>query len=132
MTTPEPTSMADAHAAIGRFRRLPGRPTIRAIVNQATNAAEAEEVLGRFRASSRQFLGAVVDGLGHVRSDPHVPLSVRARQPFLVFYPTTAASKDVRRLARTLNARDRTSPRSRRPGFFASLAARWDSLRVAF
>ena len=26
VTTPEPTSVADAHAAIGRFRRLPGRP----------------------------------------------------------------------------------------------------------
>ena len=35
------------------------------------------------RASSRQFFGAVVTALGYVRSDPHVPLAVRARRPFV-------------------------------------------------
>jgi flagellar biosynthesis protein FlhG len=131
VTTPEPTSVADAHAAIHRFRRLAAPPTLRAVVNQAASASEAVEVLGRLSATSRQFFGAVVDGLGHVRSDPHVPLAVRARLPFSVAYPGAAASRDVRRLARVLAGRDRRPPRSRRPGFFASLAARWALGRVA-
>ena len=92
--------MADAHAAIHRFRRLAAPPTLRAVVNQAASAAEADEVLARLSATSRQFFGAVVDGLGYVRSDPHVPLAVRARRPFSVAYPAAAASRDVRRLAR--------------------------------
>ena len=29
VSTPEPTSIADAHAAIGRFRRLPAPPRLR-------------------------------------------------------------------------------------------------------
>ena len=41
VTTPEPTSVADAHAAIGRFRRLAGPRRLRAVVNQAASAAEA-------------------------------------------------------------------------------------------
>jgi flagellar biosynthesis protein FlhG len=129
VTTPEPTSVADAHAAINRFRRLAGPPRLLAVVNQAASAAEACDVLDRLTASSRQFLGTVVTGLGHVRSDPHVPLSVRIRRPLLVAYPNALASRGIRRLARDLTAQHR--PKSHRPGFFAALAARWALSRVA-
>ncbi len=131
VTTPEPTSVADAHAAIHRLRRLPSPPTLRAVVNQAASAREGAEVLGRLAASSRQFFGAVVDGLGTVRADPHVPLAVRSRRPFSLAYPAAAASRDVRRLARVLADRDRAPVGARRPGFFAALAARWALARVA-
>src|SRR5262249_52497946 len=60
VTTPEPTSVADAHAVIGRFRRLEGPCRLRAVANQAGSSAEASDVLTRLAASSRQFLGAVV------------------------------------------------------------------------
>jgi flagellar biosynthesis protein FlhG len=129
VTTPEPTSVADAHAVINRFRRLPGPPRLRAVVNQASTASEAADVLARITASSRQFLGTVVSALGHVRADPHVPLSVRMRRPFVVAYPGSTASRCVRRLARALI--EEHEPRSRRPGFFAALAARWALSRVA-
>jgi flagellar biosynthesis protein FlhG len=129
VTTPEPTSVADAHAAINRFRRLPGPPRLRAIVNQASSPGEASDVLARITASSRQFLGTVVSPLGYVRADPHVPLSVRMRRPFVVAYPGSVASRGVRRLARDLI--DEHEPRGRRPGYFAALAARWALSRVA-
>ncbi len=89
VTTPEPTSLADAHAAIGRFRRLPAPPRLRVVVNQARTAAEATEVLDRLVASSRQFLGVVVSplGPGAVRADPYVGLAVRGRSPFVSAYP---------------------------------------------
>src|SRR4051794_28894810 len=55
VTTPEPTSVADAHAVIGRFRRLAlaasGPPRLRAVVNQAASSAEAADVLARLSAS---------------------------------------------------------------------------------
>ena len=130
VTTPEPTSVADAHAAIRRLQRLAGSPALGAVVSQARSAAEAVEVLGRLSASSRQFFGAVVEGLGFVRSDPHVPLAVRSRQPYATAYPASAASRDVRRLARALALRDTRPPRPGRPGFFAALAARWAWNRV--
>ena len=103
--------MADAHAAIGRFRRLPAPPRLRVVVNQARSAAEASEVLDRLVASSRQFLGVVVSplGPGAVRADPHVGLAVRSRRPFVTAYPGSPASRGVRRLARAL-VRERTGP----------------------
>jgi flagellar biosynthesis protein FlhG len=129
VTTPEPTSVADAHAAIHRFRRLPGPPRLRALVNQASSSAEAVDVLTRLSATSRQFLGTVVTGLGHVRADPHVRQAVRARRPFVLAYPGSPASREVRRLARSLVGERR--PRGQRPGFFAALGARWALSRVA-
>jgi len=129
VTTPEPTSVADAHAALQRLRRPSGGPALRAVVNQAGSASEAADCLARLSASSRQFLGMVVTPLGHVRADPRVPLAVRARRPFLVAYPGSAASKGVRRLARVLIEERR--PRARKPGFFAALAARRALGRVA-
>ncbi len=129
VTTPEPTSVADAHAAIQRLRRLPGPPRLRTVVNQAVSVAEASDVLTRLTASSRQFLGTVVTPLGHVRADPRVAQAVRLRQPFVSAFPTAVASKGVRRLARTVL--EERQPRNRRPGFFATLATRWALSRVA-
>lgn len=129
VTTPEPTSVADAHATISRFRRLASPQRLRAVVNQAASAAEAADVLARLSASSRQFLGTVVSELGYVRADHHVPLAVRMRKPFVVAYPGAIASRGVRRLARDLVEERQAS--TRRPGFFAALAARWALSRVA-
>jgi flagellar biosynthesis protein FlhG len=127
VSTPEPTSIADAHAAINRFRRLAVPVRLRVMVNQAASASEAADVLDRLVASSRQFLGAVVSPLGTawIRADPHVPLAVRARRPFLTAFPGAVASRGVRRLARDLVRERQPRARGGRAGFFAALAARW-------
>ncbi len=103
------------------------------LVNQAASASEAAEVLDRLVASSRQFLGAVVSplGTGSVRADPHVPLAVRGRKPFLTAFPGSVASRGVRRLARALVREHHPPARNRRAGFFAALAARWALSLVA-
>jgi flagellar biosynthesis protein FlhG len=129
VTTPEPTSVADAHAALGRFRRGMGSPRLRAVVSQAATAAEGDECMARLCASSRQFLGLVVTPLGSVRFDPAVRQAVRRRRPFVCESPHSPASRGVRRLARTL-IEERT-PSVRRPGFFAALTTRWSLGKVA-
>jgi flagellar biosynthesis protein FlhG len=126
VSTPEPTSVADAHAAISRLQRLSSSPRLRVLVNQAASPSEASDVLDRLVASSRQFLGAVVSPLfpGCVRADPHVPLAVRTRRPFSAAFPTARASRGVRRMARAL-IRERHPPTRDNRGFFATLAARF-------
>lgn len=126
ISTPEPTSLADAHAAIGRFHQSK-ISRLRVLVNQAASAAEAIEVLDGIVHSSRQFKGAVVSplGPGFVRVDPRVPMAVRSRRPFVTAFPAAVASRGVRRLARAV-LRERHPPaREQRPGFRATLAARW-------
>jgi flagellar biosynthesis protein FlhG len=133
VSTPEPTSLADAHAAIQRLRRLAVPPRLRVLVNQAASTAEAAEVLDRWVASSRQFLGTVVSplGPGAIRADPHVGLAVRARRPLLTAFPGSPAARGLRRLARALVRERLPQPSSRRAGFFAALAARWALSLVA-
>ena len=126
VTTPEPTSVADAHASLRRFNR---NTVIRLVVTQAHSNSEGSECLARIAASSRHFLGMVVSPLGFIRSDPHVPQAVRMRKPFVTAYPNSLAARGVRRLAETLI--DERRPRPPRPGFFTSLAARWNLGRVA-
>ena len=120
VTTPEPTSMADAQAALRRF--VP-HTLVRLIVNQTDSKSEAEECLDDLAANSRQFLGLVVSPLGFVRTDSHVPRAVRCREPFFTAYPKSAAARDVRRLAKTLLQERRG--RTLRAGLFSRLAARW-------
>lgn len=129
VTTPEPTSVADAHAALGRFRRGSESPQLRAVVTQAASTAEASDCLARLCASSRQFLGLVVTPLGSVRFDPAVRQAVRRRRPFICDSPHAPASRGVRRLARTLI--EERQPRARRPGFFSALTAHWSPGKVA-
>ncbi len=123
VTTPEPTSTADAHAAIGRFRRLPHPPMLRILVNQARTDVEGSELLSRITATSREFLGMVVEPLGYIRHDLGVPDAVRARRPYLIEAPNGLASRSTRRLAGILT--DERGSRARRPGFFTTLRARW-------
>ena len=123
VSTPEPTSIADAHAAISRFRRLAVPPRLRVLVNQAASASEAVDVLDQLIASSRQFLGAVVSPLGPARSEPTPtsPWPSAAASHFLTAFPGSVASRGVRRLARAL-VRERHPPAAgRRLGFFAAL-----------
>jgi flagellar biosynthesis protein FlhG len=129
VTTPEPTSVADAHAALNRLRRELEAPRLRAVVTQAASAAEGKDCLARLCQSSRQFLGLVVTPLGTVRFDPAVRRAVRNRKPFVCEAPHGLAARGVRRLARTLIAE--RQPRVSHRGFFAALTARWSLGKVA-
>jgi flagellar biosynthesis protein FlhG len=130
VTTPEPTSVADARVVIQGLRGRAGPMRIRVLVNQANSAAEADDVIARLTASSRRFWGMTIDPLGHVRLDESVREAVRDRTPFVVSTPKSPASRDVRRAARRL-IEERAPTRGERPGLIATLAARWALDRVA-
>lgn len=117
VTTPEPTAMADAHAAIARLRPLVSgsapRPQLRALVNQARSASEGADCLARICASCRQFQGLAVTPLGLVPRDPRVARAVRDRRPFLAERFPGPAARAVRRVTRSLLAEHRPRQASR-------------------
>jgi flagellar biosynthesis protein FlhG len=126
VTTPEPTSVADAHAAISRFHQS-GPSRLRVLVNQAATAAEAERALEGIVNTSRQFNGAVVSplGPGFLRADQRVQLAVRRRRPFVTAYPAAVVSRGVRSIAQAV-LRERHPPlRGERRSIRAALAGRW-------
>jgi len=107
VTTPEPTSIADAYALIKcRSRRLAsteaaGREAspVALIVNSVQGEREAREVHGRIAEVARRFLNERVVLGGWVARDVRVGQAVRARRPLVLDHPRTRASRDVRDLA---------------------------------
>jgi flagellar biosynthesis protein FlhG len=125
VTTPEPTSVADAYSTI---KALCGAkiPSIDVIVNQCDSTQQARVVAERIHETARMFLHVDVGFAGFVPKDPNVAAAVARRKPFLIDHPNSPASTSVCQLALRLQRRHETQPR--RPPFFP----RMQPLRRAF
>ncbi|MFN0010165.1 MAG: P-loop NTPase [Phycisphaerales bacterium] len=110
VATPEPTSVADAYALIKTFHLAAGRAgsdtstdlRLQLVINQAADEREARKVHERIQSVSLRFLKRRVPLAGWVPLDAHLPQAVRARQPLLLRFPTSPASKALTHLARDL------------------------------
>jgi flagellar biosynthesis protein FlhG len=98
VTTPEPTSIADAYAMI---KTLSGSdiPRLEVLVNQSDSAAQAHLVAERIQQTARMFLHLEVTAGGFVPKDPCVSAAVVRRRPFLIDSPDSPASSAVHQLA---------------------------------
>ena len=130
VTTPEPTAITDAYAAIKVLTKpQPGEAADPArrmslLVNQALSTHEASQVYDRVSKTARQFLGATVYDAGHVMRDDAVLTAVRARTPFVLASPRSAASTCIRQLAMRLG---QAGPNANGGGggFFERVSRRW-------
>jgi len=120
VTTPEPTSLADAYATIKVLSRERSDATIGAVVNQANSSAEAHASAGRLAEVAQRFLRLDVTDLGYVLRDEHVPLAVRQRVPVCLKYPRAPASSCLAAVAAKL-ARETLTGQSD-DGFFRRVA----------
>jgi flagellar biosynthesis protein FlhG len=105
VTTPEPTAITDAYAAIKVLVRSPGEETSPAIdrrisllVNQALSPQEASQVYDRVSKVARQFLGMTVFDAGYVPRDDAVLAAVRSRSPFVLSAPRSPAAQCMQQL----------------------------------
>jgi flagellar biosynthesis protein FlhG len=98
VTTPEPTSIADAYALI---KSVSGRDISRLeiLVNQSDSAPQANLVAQRIQETARTFLHVDVTAGGFVPKDPSVATAVIRRKPFLIDSPQSPASSAVGQLA---------------------------------
>ncbi|MBM83262.1 MAG: hypothetical protein CMJ78_22095 [Planctomycetaceae bacterium] len=98
VTTPEPTSIADAYALIKSVSAA-DPPQLHVVVNQADSQSHARSILTRLQQTSRMFLKTDVIAEGFIPRDDNVPAAVLNRIPFVLNSPQTAASKQIHRLA---------------------------------
>ncbi len=101
VTTPEPTSIADAYALI---KTLSGCdiPRLEVLVNQSDSAPQAHLVAERIQQTARMFLHLDVTAGGFVPKDPRVSAAVVRRRPFVVESPNSPASSAIHQLAMRL------------------------------
>lgn len=117
VSTPEPTSVADAYALIkcaattavglenwrSTERGTRGAiPRFQLVLNQCVDPVEARRVAARIGAVCDRFLGLNVPLLGWVAQDVRVAEAVRARQPLIVRSPAAEAARNISALARVL------------------------------
>lgn len=102
ITTPEPTALADAEAAlqvVGRYNRL---ARVWAVCNRARHAREGHHVLAQLGGLGRRHLGLPPLPLGYVVDDPALEASVRAGEPVVGYDPAAPSSQCLVRLAERL------------------------------
>jgi len=126
VTTPEPTSLADAYATVKALAHR--RPSIdmKLIVNQAERVEEANVAAERIIMTARDFLNLKVEHLGTVPRDPYVWQAVRHQVPFFVGYPGAPASRSIELMAQRLlgvHTGAEAPPKSRTSGFFDRLTS---------
>lgn len=128
VTTPEPTAITDAYAAIKVLvRKNPGDDReafagrISLLVNQARTTTEGQQVYERISKVARQFLGVTLYDAGSVPRDDAVPDAVRRRVPFTINAPRSNATRAIQHLANRL---EQGVFETKRGGFFDRLQ-RW-------
>jgi flagellar biosynthesis protein FlhG len=127
VTTPEPTAMADAYAIIKIVAAQQSEAKLSLIANMCRGAEDGRAVLERLSLVSNQFLGVRLRSLGWIPRDERVVNSVRRREPFVVAYPGSPATRSLEEIADTLSL---SASRTRSPA--QGLAAAVERLRMAF
>lgn len=93
LTTPEPTSIADAYALL-KMLHVNGQipPVVTIVVNRANRIVEAKLAADKLKLVTAKFLGLDVDILGFILEDTAVPQAVMAQQALLTKYPHSKAA----------------------------------------
>lgn len=102
VTTPEPTSLADAYAVVKAYGKYTDKRSMKLIVNRIRDEEECREVTERLNQTTQKFLNLSVECLGYVYEDRAVRDAVKNQEPFILRKPNCPASQCVTELAKSL------------------------------
>jgi len=102
VTVPDPAAITDAYATVKVVARE--RPDMMMLLNQVSNEEEAVSIFKRIRKVALENIRDDLDlkFLGKINIDLKVSASVKKRALFTQAYPSCAASKDLRTIAKRL------------------------------
>lgn len=109
VATPEPTSITDAYALIKILNKKYGITRFSLVINNVRSKVEGDEVAKKLSLVCERFLGDVVlDMLGSIPHDSHIPECIKEQRAFVDMYPTgnTTVRLDsvVKRLEKSSNS----------------------------
>ncbi|MBI3814046.1 MAG: MinD/ParA family protein [Nitrospinae bacterium] len=103
VSTPEPTSFADAYAIMKVLSRDYARNSFKLVVNSVKSKEEGLDVFNRLNKVADRFqLNISMNYLGHILDDDNVTRSVREQRLFSEKYPNSPASVCVRSITREI------------------------------
>ncbi|MBS2022416.1 MAG: MinD/ParA family protein [Deltaproteobacteria bacterium] len=108
--TPEPTSFADAYAALKVVCQRGGMRTFNVIVNQAQGEASARDLFGRLGQIAERFLPVQLKYLGSVPRDENMHRAVMAQKPLVELFPASLATRALTQVGARLFQEAPTAP----------------------
>ncbi|MBL8029347.1 MAG: MinD/ParA family protein [Fibrobacteres bacterium] len=98
VVTPEPSSLADAYAAM-KMMAVAGCSKIGIVANMVRDDKEGLDVYKRLATLAKRFLGREPEFLGALPRDPKVSSSVIRQTPITLAHPDAPFSKSMHRIA---------------------------------
>jgi flagellar biosynthesis protein FlhG len=102
VVTDEPTSLTDAYAVLKLHSRDGDAGQGQIIVNRAKSPASGARTYATLSRACQAFLGHTPALAGVIRSDDHVPDSIRRQTPLLTRHPNSPAAQDVEAVVQAL------------------------------
>jgi flagellar biosynthesis protein FlhG len=105
VATPEPTSVADAYAAIKLLSARFGVRRLGLVANRVKSADEGRQLFDLLSSVVGRFLPVVLESYGEIPEDDSVREAVMKRRPVIRSHAGSPASAAIERLAAGLRAR---------------------------
>ena len=102
VTTSNFAAIADAYGMIKVLSQEGYRNTVHLVINRVRSPEEAEQVYKKLKGCSDRFLAFDLNWLGLVPEDNAVEGAVLKRSPFCESFPTSVATRYVKKLANAL------------------------------
>jgi flagellar biosynthesis protein FlhG len=99
LTTPEPTSIADAYSVVKILNSQNPALSFHLVVNRVSRQKEGFEVASKFKLAVQSFLDKEIKIFGAIPDDAAVMQAVLKQVPFYSAFPRSAASVTLRGLA---------------------------------
>jgi flagellar biosynthesis protein FlhG len=113
LTTPEPTSMADAYSIVKILHRHKPELSFQLLINRVNNPKEGLEVASKFKMAVQSFLNKDLKIFGAMPEDEAVRRAVLKQVPFYLAFPRSQATIMMKKLAeRFLSGPDTTGNES--------------------
>lgn len=127
VTTPEPTSIADAYSIVKVISSYKLHSKVKLVINRVRTEKEAKDVMEKLDAVAQKYLNVDLVYLGRLLDDPQVVQAVKKQEPFILSFPNSKVSESIRHIA--LNLVDFSADEETKKGLggFVSKIARFFS-----
>jgi len=99
LTTPEPTSMADAYGVIKSFYELGTPAKMSLVVNRCRSVLEAKGVENKIKLATRKFLQRELRMFGYVYQSPEIQQLSKEQKLLLLEAPGSRAAEQIKSMA---------------------------------
>lgn len=122
ITTPEPTSLADAYGLIKTLNRYKFPGLIKIVINRVYSKKEGEIAASKLKVVAKRFLtNCQLDTVGSIPEDRRIGEAVKKQEPFLLAYPNSEVTENIYRIAANLSNQEYKSNNSSLKDYFSKM-----------